>query len=42
MNDSNNKIANINGKHLEMKRWVAVESSNADDDRIENELGEDL
>lgn len=42
VNDSNNKIANINGKHLEMKRWVAVESSNADDDRIENELGEDL
>lgn len=24
VNDANNKIASMNGKHLEMKRWVAV------------------
>ena len=40
VNDTNNKIASLNGKHLEMKRWVAVETSN-EDDRLENELGEE-
>lgn len=40
VNDTNNKIASMNGKHLEMKRWVAVETSN-EDDGLENELGEE-
>ena len=40
VNDANNKIASMNGKHLEMKRWVAVETSN-EDDSLENELGEE-
>ena len=40
VNDTNNKIASMNGKHLEMKRWVAVETSN-EDDSLENELGEE-
>ena len=40
VNDANNKIASMNGKHLEMKRWVAVETSN-EDDGLENELGEE-
>ena len=38
--DANNKIASMNGKHLEMKRWVAVETS-SEDDSLENELGEE-
>ena len=40
VNDANNKIASMNGKHLEMKRWVAVETS-SEDERLENELGEE-
>ena len=40
VNDANNKIASMNGKHLEMKRWVAVETS-SEDDCLENELGEE-
>lgn len=40
VNDTNNKIASMNGKHLEMKRWVAVETS-SEDDGLENELGEE-
>ena len=40
VNDANNKIASMNGKHLEMKRWVAVETS-SEDDSLENELGEE-
>ena len=40
VNDTNNKIASMNGKHLEMKRWVAIETSN-EDDSLENELGEE-
>lgn len=40
VNDTNNKIASMNGKHLEMKRWVAVETTD-EDDGIENELGEE-
>ena len=40
VNDANNKIASMNGKHLEMKRWVAVETS-SEDDGLENELGEE-
>ena len=40
VNDTNNKIASMNGKHLEMKRWVAVETS-SEDDSLENELGEE-
>ena len=40
VNDANNKIASMNGKHLEMKRWVAVETS-SEDDCLENELVEE-
>lgn len=40
VNDANNKIASMNGKHLEMKRWVAVQTS-SEDDCLENELVEE-
>ena len=37
VNDSNNKIVNLNGKHIEAKRWILVEEkvSMADVDAVE-------
>ena len=40
VNTSNNKIVNLNGKHIEMKRWVEVKNSE-DDIGIEGELEND-
>ena len=31
INDKNNALVNLNGKHLEMKRWILVETSDSDD-----------
>ena len=31
VNDKNNALVNLNGKHIEMKRWILVETSDADD-----------
>lgn len=38
VNDSNNKIVNLNGKHIEAKRWILVEVKNDDsvDDAVES------
>lgn len=38
VNDTNNKIVNLNGKHIEAKRWTLVEesASSSADDAIEN------
>ena len=30
INDKNNALVNLNGKHLEMKRWILVETSDSD------------
>ena len=39
VNDSNNKIVNMNGKHLEARKWVLVEESNdTDDENIDSLL----
>lgn len=32
VNDSNNKILNLNGKHIEILRWVMIEDQDSDDD----------
>ena len=32
VNDSNNKILNLNGKHIEILRWVMIEGQDYDDD----------
>ena len=32
INDKNNSIVNLNGKSIEMKKWVLVETSDADED----------
>ena len=31
VSDKNNAIANMNGKHLEMKKWVLVQNSEEDE-----------
>ena len=31
VNDKNNALVNLNGKHIEMKSWILVETSDADD-----------
>ena len=31
VNDKNNAIVNLNGKHFEMKRWILVETSDSDE-----------
>ena len=38
VNDSNNKIFNLSGKHIEAKRWMLVEekASTSEDDAVEN------
>ena len=38
VNDANNKIFSLNGKHIEAKRWMLIEDSAADkdDDTVEN------
>lgn len=38
VNDANNKIVNLNGKHIEAKRWSLIEesASSSADDAIEN------
>lgn len=40
VNDSNNKIMNLNGKHIEAKRWICVEVNSEDnvDDAVESIL----
>ena len=40
VNDSNNKIFNMNGKHIEVKRWILVEDhiEDATEDAIESIL----
>ena len=37
VNDANNKIVNLNGKHIEAKRWMLIEekASSQDDDVTE-------
>lgn len=40
VNTSSNKLVNLNGKHIEMKRWVKVDR-NEDDSTIEGELEND-
>lgn len=40
VNTANNKLVSLNGKHIEMKRWVKVEKSE-DDSTIEGELEND-
>lgn len=37
VNTDNNKLVNLKGKHIEMKRWIKVENSE-DDSSIESEL----
>lgn len=32
VNDSNNKLVNLNGKHLEALRWVLIENDSTNDD----------
>ena len=32
VNDSNNQILNLNGKHIEILRWVMIEDQDSDDD----------
>jgi hypothetical protein len=36
VNDSNNRLVSLVGKHIEAKRWTLVESSDQDDDRVED------
>ena len=38
VNSTNNKIVNLNGKHIEAKRWILVEekTSSQDDDAVDN------
>lgn len=38
VNDANNKIVSMNGKHIEAKRWMLIEDSTADkdDDTVES------
>ena len=38
VNDSNNKIVNLSGKHIEAKRWMLIEEkvSTSEDDAVEN------
>lgn len=38
VNDSNNKIVSLNGKHIEAKRWTLIEekASSSEDDAVEN------
>ena len=38
VNDTNNKIVSMNGKHIEAKRWMLIEdgASSTDDDSVEN------
>ncbi len=31
VDDKTNKVVNLNNKHIEMKRWIRVETSNEDD-----------
>lgn len=37
VNTDNNKLVNLKGKHIEMKRWIKVENSE-DDSSIESEI----
>ena len=37
VNTDNNKLVNLKGKHIEMKRWIKVENSE-DDTSIESEI----
>ena len=38
VNDSNNKIVNLSGKHIEAKRWMLIEenASTGEDNVVEN------
>ena len=36
VNDSNNKLVSLNGKHIECRKWVIVEEDNENDDAIES------
>ena len=36
VNDSNNKLVSLNGKHIECRKWVIVEEDNESDDAIES------
>ena len=38
INDKNNSIVNLNGKHLEMKKWVIVEKTDDDIASLEDNL----
>jgi len=39
INDKNNALVNINGKHFEMKRWVLVDTSTEDEsEQLEENL----
>ena len=38
INDKNNSIVNLNGKHLEMKKWVLVEKTDDDIESLEDNL----
>lgn len=41
VNDSNNKIVSLNGKHIECRKWVIVEEdSNEDEDDVMNSIGD--
>jgi len=31
VDDKTNKVVNLNNKHIEMKRWIRVETSNEDE-----------
>lgn len=38
VNDKNNQLVNLVGKHIEMKRWVMIENSNSSTDELEENL----
>lgn len=38
VNDKNNAIVNLNGKHIEMKKWILVENSDDDVSDLEENL----
>ena len=41
VNDSNNKIVSLNGKHIECRKWVIVEEdSSCDEDDVMNGIGD--
>lgn len=38
INDKNNSIVNLNGKHIEMKKWVLVDKSEDESASLEEGL----